>query len=252
MRQLLPPGEQPDLAALYAYPAGLDRAWVRANMIESADGAAEVNGLSGGLSGPADRQVFGVLRALADVVLVGAGTARDEKYQPARVRPGWAGLRDGRPAAPPIAVLTGGLDLDLAGPLLTGPAPDARTIVITGGMTPAGRRAAAAAHADVIVAGERQVDLAAAIAALAERGHRRILAEGGPRLLGQLAAAGLLDELCLTVSPVLTGGRAAASSRARRAAPARRPGPAGAGPRAGRRQLPVLPLPGRSRLTGGG
>ena len=92
-------------------------------MIESADGAAEVDGLSGGLSGPGDREVFGVLRALADVILVGAGTARDERYRPARVRPAWAGLRAGRPAAPPIAVLTGRLDLDLAGPLLTGPAP---------------------------------------------------------------------------------------------------------------------------------
>jgi riboflavin biosynthesis pyrimidine reductase len=211
VRQLLPPGragQQPDLAGLYAYPAGLDRAWVRANMIESADGAAAVDGLSGGLSGPADRAVFGVLRALADVILVGAGTARAEKYRPARVRPEWAGLRAGRPAAPPIAVLSGRLGLDLAGPLLTGPAPDARTIVLTSAAADPDLGTAVAAYADVIVAGQRQVDLAAAVAALAGRGHRRILAEGGPRLLGQLAAAGLLDELCVTVSPVLAGGPA--------------------------------------------
>jgi riboflavin biosynthesis pyrimidine reductase len=208
VRQLFPPGGPPDLPVLYAYPAGLDRPWVRANMIESADGAAEVDGLSGGLSGPGDREVFGVLRALADVILVGAGTARDEKYQPARIRPARAGLRAGRPAAPPIAVLTGRLELDLAGPLLTGAVPGARTIVITSGTAAADRRAAAAAHADVIVAGRDQVDLAAAIAALAVRGHRRILAEGGPHLLGQLAAVGLLDELCVTVSPVLAGGQA--------------------------------------------
>lgn len=226
MRQLLPPagpGQPPDLAALYAYPAGLDRAaahragvdragvdraWVRANMIESADGAAAVDGLSGGLSGPADRAVFGVLRALADVILVGAGTVRDEKYQPARVRPALAGLRAGRPAAPRIAVLTGRLDLDLDSALLTGTARDARTIVLTSAAAPADRRAAAGAHAEVIVAGERRVDLAVAVAALAARGHRRILAEGGPHLLGQLAAAGLLDELCVTVSPVLAGGMA--------------------------------------------
>jgi riboflavin biosynthesis pyrimidine reductase len=211
VRQLLPPGRagrQPDLAALYAYPAGLDRAWVRANMIESADGAAAVDGLSGGLSGPGDRAVFGVLRALADVILVGAGTAREEKYRPARVRPEWAGLRAGRPAAPPIAVLSGRLGLDLAGPLLTGPAPDARTIVLTSAAADPELSTAVAAHADVIVAGQRHVDLAAAVAALAGRGHRRILAEGGPRLLGQLAAAGLLDELCVTVSPVLAGGPA--------------------------------------------
>jgi riboflavin biosynthesis pyrimidine reductase len=215
VRQIYPPGrggEPPDLAALYAYPAGLDRAWVRANMIESADGAAAVDGLSGGLSGPGDRAVFGVLRALADVILVGAGTAREEKYQPARVRPEWAGLRAGRPAAPPIAVLSGGLGLDLAGPLLSstagGPAPDARTIVLTSAAADPDLSTAVAAHADVIVAGERQVDLAAAVTALAGRGHRRILAEGGPHLLGQLVAAGLLDELCVTVSPVLAGGQA--------------------------------------------
>jgi riboflavin biosynthesis pyrimidine reductase len=211
VRQLLPPGrdvQPPDLAALYAYPAGLDRAWVRANMIESADGAAAVDGLSGGLSGPGDRAVFRVLRALADVILVGAGTAREEKYRPARVRPEWAGLRAGRPAAPPIAVLSGRLGLDLAGPLLTGPVPGARTIVITSAAADPGLRAAVTAHADVIVAGEQQVDLAAAVGELAQRGHRRILAEGGPRLLGQLAAAGLLDELCVTVSPVLAGGPA--------------------------------------------
>jgi riboflavin biosynthesis pyrimidine reductase len=208
VRQLLPAGGEPDLAALYAYPAGLNRAWVRANMIESADGAAAVDGLSGGLSGPGDRDVFGVLRALADVILVGAGTARLENYRPARVRPALAGLRAGRPAAPPIAVLSGRLDLSLDGALFTGVAAGARTIVLTSGAAPEDRRAAAAAHADVIVAGERQVDLAAALAALAARGHRRILAEGGPQLLGQLAAAGLIDELCVTVSPVLAGGPA--------------------------------------------
>ncbi|HTT53904.1 MAG TPA: pyrimidine reductase family protein [Streptosporangiaceae bacterium] len=208
MRQLCPPGGPPDLAALYGYPTGLNRAWVRANMIESIDGAAAVDGRSGGLSGPADREVFGLLRALADVILVGAGTARAEKYRPARIRPQWAGLRAGRPAAPPIAVLSGRLDLDLDGPLLTAAAPGARTIVITSAAAPADRRAAAAAHAEVILAGDRQVDVAAAVGALAHRGQHRILAEGGPHLLGQLARTGLLDELCVTVSPVLAGGPA--------------------------------------------
>jgi riboflavin biosynthesis pyrimidine reductase len=206
-----PAGQPPDLPHRYAYPGAgrlAGRSWVRANMIESADGAAEVGGLSGGLSGPADREVFSLLRALADVILVGAGTVRAERYRPARVAPRWAALRAGRPATPPIAVLTAQLDLDLDSPLLTAAPGDARTIVITTGSAPVPVRKQAAEHAEVIIAGDRDADLGAAIRALAGRGYRRVLAEGGPRLLGQLAAAGLLDELCVTVSPVLASGTA--------------------------------------------
>jgi riboflavin biosynthesis pyrimidine reductase len=206
-----PAGPPPDLPARYAYPSAgqlAGRPWVRANMIESADGAAELGGLSGGLSGPADRKVFGLLRALADVILVGAGTARAERYRPVRVPARWAVLRAGRPATPPIAVLTAQLDLDLDSPLLTAAPGDARTIVITTGSAPARTRQRAIRHADVIIAGDQHADLGAAVRALAGRGYRRVLAEGGPRLLGQLAAAGLLDELCVTVSPLLASGTA--------------------------------------------
>ncbi len=215
MRQIYPaPAGSPEVPAsglgrLYAYPERLAQPWVRANRVASVDGAATLSGRSGGLSGDADKLLFAVLRGLADVVLVGAGTARAEGYGPAR--PGaagglWPALRAGRAAAPPIAVLTRRLDLDLTSALLTGPAAGARTIVITSAAAPAGLRKAAAAVADVIVAGDDRVDLRAAVAALADRGHRRLLTEGGPRLLGDLAGAGLLDELCLTVSPLLAGG----------------------------------------------
>jgi riboflavin biosynthesis pyrimidine reductase len=214
VRQIHPPeasGPDPDLPALYAYPDQAElagRPWVRANMIESADGTAEEGGVSGGLSGAADRAVFRLLRALADVILVGAGTARAEQYRPATVPARWAALRGGRPACPPIAVLTGRLDLDLAGPLLTQAPADARTIVITTTSAPADLREQAAKHADVIIAGDGQVDVAAAVSALVGLGHQRILAEGGPHVLGQLAEAGLIDELCVTISPVLAAGAA--------------------------------------------
>ena len=177
-------------------------------MIESADGAAAVDGLSRGLGGPADREVFGLLRALAGVILVGAATVRAEGYRPARVAARWAGLRAGRADTPPIAVLSGRLDLDPAGPLLADAPAGARTIVITAESAPADRRAEVARHADVIIGGEHEVSASAAVSALASRGYRKILAEGGPHLLGQLAAASLLDELCLTISPVLAGGPA--------------------------------------------
>jgi riboflavin biosynthesis pyrimidine reductase len=196
------------LARLYSYPAAdaHARPWVRANMIASADGAAVVDGRSGGLSGSADRLVFSVLRSLADVILVGAGTARAEKYRPAQRGHIWTALREGRPPAPPIAVVTRELDLDLDGPLLADPDEQARTILLTTQAAPADRRSAAESRADVITAGRDSVTPAAAIDALAARGHRKVLVEGGPNLLRQITDAGLLDELCLTFSPVLEGG----------------------------------------------
>ena len=194
------------LARLYAYPQS-PGAWVRANMVASLDGAAVVDGLSAGLSSPGDRRVFWALRALADVIVVGAGTARAEGYRPTRMKEPWASLalRAGRPAAPPLALVSRALDLDPAAPLIAGAPDDARTIVITCESSPAAARAALAKAADVIVAGEGSVDLAAALAALASRGLPRVLCEGGPRLLSDIAARGLLDELCLTLSPVLAG-----------------------------------------------
>jgi riboflavin biosynthesis pyrimidine reductase len=190
------------LAAAYAYRSP---AWLRANFVSSADGAAYVDGRSDGLSSDGDKRLFRLLRALADVVLVGAGTARTEKYKPARVRPELAGLRGDRPAVPPIALVTRTLGLDLASPLFTGAAPEARTIVITCAAAPADARQRAAEVADVIVAGDEKVDLAGALKALADRGLGQVLCEGGPHLFGDLAAAGLVDELCLTLSPLLAG-----------------------------------------------
>ncbi|GAA3087898.1 pyrimidine reductase family protein [Streptosporangium carneum] len=195
-----------DLARAYAYPA---ERCVRLNMVASADGGTWLKGLSGGLSGSGDRRVFGVLRGQADVILAGAATVRAEGYGPARPRESWRELRRGRPAAPAVAVLTRRLDLDLTGPLFAEAAPDARTIVVTCDAAPRDRREEAARHAEVIVAGDDRVDLAAAVGELAGRGLGRVLCEGGPKVNAQLAAAGLVDELCLTVSPLLIGGDAA-------------------------------------------
>ncbi|MEV7084624.1 pyrimidine reductase family protein [Streptomyces sp. NPDC093085] len=193
-------------------PAG-DRetgAWLRANMVTTLDGAAHHDGLSHALSSDADMRIFGVLRGLADAVVVGAETVRREGYRPARVRAAFAGRRAaaGQPVAPVIAVVTAGLDLDLAAPLFTAPAVP--TLILTGSAAPPDRVAAAErAGAVVVVAGEGSgVDPVRAVRALAERGLTRLLTEGGPRLLGQFVAAGALDELCLTLSPALTAGDA--------------------------------------------
>jgi riboflavin biosynthesis pyrimidine reductase len=203
LRQLLPSGQDnPDLAALYGYPAGR---WLRANMVSSADGAANLDGASAGLSSDTDRRLFALLRALSDVILVGAGTVRAERYKPARIGGPWRQLRDDRTPTPPIAVVTARLDLDPDSPLIAAAPAHARTIVITTAKAPPDIRAAIERHADVVIAGEETVDFKAAVTALAGRGHRRMLAEGGPHLLAQLLEAGLLDELCLTVGPLLTG-----------------------------------------------
>jgi len=208
VRQLLPPlppEVSPDLPGLYAYPDPPSGQWLRANMVSSADGAASLNGVTKGLSSATDRQVFALLRALADVIVVGAATVRAEHYKPARPQQLWTGLRSGRSPTPPIAVITARLDLDPASPLIAGAPPDARTIVITTAQAPREIRAALEPNADVIVAGDETVDLKTAVAALAERGHRRMLAEGGPHLLARLVEAGLVDELCLTIGPLLAG-----------------------------------------------
>lgn len=208
MRRIHPDIEDnPDIEQAYAYPP--DRPWLRLNMVSSADGGAWLKGLSAGLSSKGDRRIFGVLRGLSDVILAGAATVRAEGYGPAKPRESWRGLRAGRPAAPPVAVLTRRLDLDLSRPLFTEARPDARPIVITCAAAPADRRAEAAALAEVIVAGDERVDLERAVRELHDRGLTRILCEGGPKVNGQLAAAGLIDELCLSVSPLLIGGDAA-------------------------------------------
>ncbi|MFF0478160.1 pyrimidine reductase family protein [Streptomyces sp. NPDC004284] len=197
------------LADAYAYPEG-GAPWLRANMVSSLDGAGQHEGRSQPLSSETDMRIFGVLRGLADVVVVGAETVRLEGYRPARAREAFAARRAaaGQGPAPVIAVVSASLSLDFSLPLFTEPLLP--TLVLTGAAAPAERiEAARAAGAVVLIAGDGPgVEPARAVAALAERGLRRQLTEGGPRLLGQFVAAGVLDELCLTVSPTMTAGGA--------------------------------------------
>jgi len=185
--ELLLPRYEPDVdvGALYADPGRrrADRPYVFANMVASADGATAVEGRSGGLNNETDRQLFALLRELAAIVLVGAATVRAERYRPSRV----PGQR--------IAVVTRALDLDFGMELFT----EGRGVVVTtldAGPVPDG--------VPVIRAGEQSVDFAAALEAL---GEPTVLTEGGPGIIHQLIGDGLLDELCLTVAPVLVGGR---------------------------------------------
>jgi riboflavin biosynthesis pyrimidine reductase len=208
LRQLHPEVVEPvDLAAAYARVDRADgRPCVRVNMIGSVDGATTVQGRSGALGGPGDHAVFAVVRSLADVVVVGAGTVRSEGYGPVRLGDDARRRRSelGLSAAPPIAVVTASANLDWDTPFFTDAAARPLLVTTKRGAQAAGDRAAAVA--DVVVAGDEQVDLQRVVEALGQRGFRHVLAEGGPHLNGDLAEAGLVDELCLTVAPFLVGG----------------------------------------------
>jgi riboflavin biosynthesis pyrimidine reductase len=149
--------------------------------------------------------VFGLLRMFCDVLLVGAGTLRQEGYGPLRLDPARQRWRRaaGLTPWPVLTVVSSRLALDPEHPAFT-QAP-VRPIVLTHGGSPVARRRGLATVADVVVAGDAEVDLTAARTALVERGLPQVLCEGGPHLFGSLLAADLVDELCLTVSPLLTG-----------------------------------------------
>lgn len=216
MQRLWPdPGTIDDVAAYVATearPAPPGRPWLLVNMIASLDGAVTVEGRSGGLAGPADKAMFSALRAMADVVLAGAGTVRAESYGPPRPSDATRAARGqrGQSEAPRLAIASRSLDLDLDQPLFT--KAEAPPFVLTCGDAPADRLDAVAQVAELIVTGDVTVDLPEALAALHDRGVRTITCEGGPHLNGDLLLADLIDEWALTLAPVLVGGDARRSS----------------------------------------
>ncbi|CAN5805965.1 pyrimidine reductase family protein [soil metagenome] len=208
MRQLLPrASDRVDPYDAYR-PDDPHAPFLRLNMVASADGAVtDRRGRSGGLGGDGDRVVFRALRALADAVLVGAGTVRAEKYGPHRPPEALAARRfaDGRARPAAIVVVSQSLDVDIGAPLFT--EAEVPTVVLTCAASDPDRRAAIERVGRLVVAGDARVDLAAGLTGLRERlGCAHVLCEGGPTLNAALLAAGLVDELCLTVAPQLMGG----------------------------------------------
>lgn len=212
-----------ELERFYAFPEQLEQPWVRVNFVSSLDGAVTVQGSSRGLSAPVDQRVLGLIRDLSDVVLVGVGTAMAEGYRGIKRTEVRAGRRErhGLSEIPPIALVTAHASLPPDSPLLTDTVVP--PIVLTTEAAPAQRRAELAdAGADVVVTGDSEVDLRVALDALAERGLRRIGCEGGPRLFGSLIDQDLVDELCLTLSPLLASGDAGRIAAGAGAEPPRR------------------------------
>jgi riboflavin biosynthesis pyrimidine reductase len=192
------------LTELYEVP-DREKPWVRLNFVTSLDGAVTVDGYSEGLSGSADKRVFGLLRMLCDALLVGAGTLRHESYGPLRLSPerrAWR-LAHGLAEWPTLVVVSRALALDPAHPAFA-EAP-VRPIVLAPETAPATARAALAGVAEVVAQGTGEVDLPAAVAALHDRGLYQVLSEGGPHVLGALTAGDAVDELDLTLSPLLVG-----------------------------------------------
>ena len=208
MRQLLPEPLDPFDPATLTDPgdrtAPPERPWVMANMVMSADGAHSVAGRSGGLASPADKLLFHTLRAAADAILVAAETARVERYRRPSTRPE---LLEGRRArgqgdAPRLVVVTRCGRFPEDQPFFEGDGPDPLVLHPAGGPAPGPMPGV-----ELRAVGEgADVDLAAALADLRREGVRHLLCEGGPRLLGQLHRSGVLDELFVTLSPVLAGG----------------------------------------------
>jgi riboflavin biosynthesis pyrimidine reductase len=206
MRRLLPdPAELDDSGLVGAYRLPGDRS-LRVNFVTSLDGSTAVDGRSGGLGSPGDRRIFRVLRALADVVLVGHGTAAAEGYRPITEDSPVGQLRAslGRKPSASIAVVSRRASLDPASGLVTGAVSP--TILVTCASADRGRRdALAAVGVTVLVCGDDDVDLPLALDRLAELGHGQVLCEGGPTLLHAALTAGLVDELDLSIAPALVG-----------------------------------------------
>lgn len=212
MRQLYPHPDEVDPAAAHASalrPRPPGRPWVMLNMVTSVDGATAVDGTSGALGGPADKVVFSAVRAVADVILVAAGTARAESYGPPRTPGARRAERVDRGQAPypRLALVTRSLDLDPGSAMFTdAPEPP---LVYTVADAPGHRRAALDGVAELVAAGTGDVDLSRVMADLDSRGVDIVLAEGGPVLNGQLVAAELVDEVNVSIAPALAAGDSA-------------------------------------------
>ena len=184
-----------------------DQPWILTNMITSADGATAVDGLSGGLGGPADHEMFHEFRAISDAIIVGSSTAVQENYGPPEIKSEQAtAAREsrGQKSTPTVVVVTARLSIDPTHRLFSD--PDKRPIIATVADAPSEKRKALEEVADVIECGSEQVDMALMIKKLHEKKLSILLVEGGPTLNAQLIADNLIDEWNLTVSPILAAG----------------------------------------------
>lgn len=174
-----------DLPGLY----DVAESWLRLNFVATVDGAATgSDGRTGSINNAVDKLVFDLLRRTSDAILVGAGTARAEKYGVARR---------------PLVVLSRRASV----PTKLHDAPQGSVLMATSSAAAELDEAREILGADnVLELGPDAVDMARLRPALAERGLHRLLCEGGPHVFHDLLAAGVVDELDLTWVPTLVAG----------------------------------------------
>jgi riboflavin-specific deaminase-like protein len=198
-----------DLVELYRYPAPEGRGWVRSNFVMSLDGSVQgPDGRSGSINTESDHHVFALQRALADAVLVGANTVRSEGYRAIDLEPWQLKIREqeGLAPYPVLVVISASADLD---PMIATPVEGVGgtvMIITTAGKPPDDLERLRTAGITVIEA-ERTLDLAQIVDQLAGTGFQRLMCEGGPRLHNNLLAADLVDDVSLTLAPVVVGGQ---------------------------------------------
>lgn len=191
-------------------PARKDRPWILLNMVTSLDGATAVDGTSGGLGGEGDKMAFRAIRAVADIIVVGAGTAMAENYGPPVLTDELRAARvaRGQSELPAIAVISGRLSLDPAARLFTDESFDPFVITTTANASEGtvATKAALAGVSTVMEVGDERVDIAAAMGELRQLGFSTVLLEGGPTLNASFTGLDLIDELTLTLAPSLVAG----------------------------------------------
>jgi riboflavin biosynthesis pyrimidine reductase len=199
-----------DLIELYRYPALEGRGWVRTNFVMTLDGSVQgPDGRSGSINTDSDHHVFALQRALADGILAGANTVRFEGYRAVDLEPWQLRIREqeGLAPYPMLVIISASADLD---PMIATPAEGvggAVMIITTAGKSQDDLEPLRSAGITVLEAEGPLLDLGQVVDQLAGSGFPRLLCEGGPRLHNDLLAAGVVDEVALTLAPVVVGGQ---------------------------------------------